>query len=38
MGRDMVVSRYAIPISIAYVDGLSTGPLGFGASQFGIRA
>ena len=26
MGRDMVVSRYAIPISIAYVDGLSIGP------------
>ena len=38
MGRDMVVSRYAIPISILCIDGLSTGPPGFGASQLGIRA
>ena len=30
MGRDMVVSRYAIPTSILRVDGLSTGPPGFG--------
>ena len=34
MGCDMVVSRYAIPISIACVDGLSMGPPGFGASQY----
>ena len=30
MGRDMVVSRYAIPTGIPRVDGLSTGPPGFG--------
>ena len=35
MRRDMVVSRYAIPIGILYVDGLSTGPLGFGVSHYG---
>ena len=34
----MVVLRYAIPIGISCVDGLSTGPPGFGASQLGIRA
>ena len=33
MGRDMVVSRYAIPIGIPHIDGLSTEPLGFGVSQ-----
>ena len=33
MGRNMVVSRYAIPTGISCVDGLSTGPSGFGASQ-----
>ena len=33
MGRDMVVSRYVIPTGIQCVDGLSTGPLGFGASH-----
>ena len=33
MRCDMVVSRYAIPIGIARIDGLSTGPLGFGVSQ-----
>ena len=32
------VSRYAIPIGILYVDGLSTGPLGFEASQLRIKA
>ena len=32
MGRDMVVSRYAIPTGIPGVDGLSTGPSGFRAS------
>ena len=38
MGRDMVVSRYTIPTGIPRVDGLSTGPWGFGASQLGIIA
>ena len=38
MGRDMVVSRYAIPTGILCVDGLPTGPSSFGVSQFGIRA
>ena len=38
MGRDMVVSRYVIPIGISCIDKLSTGPSGFGASQLGIRA
>ena len=38
MGREMVVSRYAIPIGILYIDGLSTGPPGFGASQLSINA
>ena len=33
MRRDMVVSRYVIPIGIPRVDGLSTGPSGFEASQ-----
>ena len=33
MGRDMVESRYAIPIGILRVDGLSMGPSGFGVSQ-----
>ena len=33
MERDMVVLRYAIPIGISHVDGLSTGPPGFGASH-----
>ena len=32
-GRDMVVSRYAIPTGIPHVDELSTGPPGFGVSQ-----
>ena len=32
MGHDLVVSRYAIPTGILWVDGLSTGPLGFGVS------
>ena len=38
MGRDMVVSRYAIRTGIPQVDGLSMGPPGFGVSQLGIRA
>ena len=38
MGRDMVVSRYVIPIGILRVDGLSTGLSGFRVSQLGIRA
>ena len=38
MGRDLVVSRYAIPTGILCVDGLSTGPPGFKVSQLGIRA
>ena len=38
MGPDLVVSRYAIPTGIPRFDGLSTGPLGFVVSQFGIRA
>ena len=38
MGRDMLVPRYVIPIGISRVDGLSTGPSGFGVSQLGIRA
>ena len=33
MRRDMVVSRYTIPTGILCVDGLSTGPLGFGVSH-----
>ena len=32
MGRDRVVSRYAIPIGISRVDKLSTGPPGYGVS------
>ena len=34
MGRDMVVSRYAIPTGIPCVNELSTGPPGFGASHW----
>ena len=37
MGRDMVVSRYAIPTGIPCVDWLSTRPPGFRVSQLGIR-
>ena len=33
MGRDMMVSRYVIPTGIPLVDGLSTGPPGFGTSH-----
>ena len=33
MGRDVAVSRNAIPTGIPCVDKLSTGPPGFGASQ-----
>ena len=38
MGRDLMVSRYAIPIGIPCVDGLSMGPSGFRTShnQIGI--
>ena len=36
MKRDSVVSRYAIPIGILHIDGWSTRPLGFGASQDGL--
>ena len=38
MGRDMVVLRYAILTGIPLVDRLSMGPLGFRASQLGIKA
>ena len=31
-------TRYATPTGISFVDGLSTGPPGFGVSQLGIRA
>ena len=33
----MVVSRYVIPTGIPFVDGLSTGPSGFGVSQIHIK-
>ena len=33
MGRDLMVSRYAIPIGIPRVDGLLTEFSGFGAPQ-----
>ena len=33
-----MVLRYAIPIGILQADGLLVGHLGFGVSQFGIRA
>ena len=38
MGRDMVVSRYAIPTGIPCVYELSIGPSGFRASHLGLRA
>ena len=38
MRHDMVVSRYVIPTGTHHVDGLSTGPPGFGVSQLGIKA
>ena len=34
MGRDMVVLRYAIPISIPRIDELSIESPGFGVSHF----
>ena len=34
MRHNSVVSRYAIPIGILQVNGWSTGPPGFGVSQF----
>ena len=37
MGRDMVVSRYAIPTGIPRIDGLSTGPPNFEVSQKGLK-
>ena len=38
MGRDMVVSRYAIPIGVSLVDGLSTESPGFGVSHLSYGA
>ena len=38
MGRDMVVSRYVIPIGVLRVDGLSTGSSGFGVSHLSYGA
>ena len=38
MGHNNVVSGYLKSTRISRVDGLSTGPLGFGASQLGINA
>ena len=38
MGYNSVVLGYSKPIGIPWVDGLSMGPSGFGASQLGIRA
>ena len=38
MGHNSVISGYPKSIGIQWVDGLSTGPPGFGASQLGIRA
>ena len=37
MRHNSVVSRYAIPIGIPQVNGWSTGPPGFGASQSPYR-
>ena len=37
MGRDMVVSIYAIPTGILCVDGLSIGPPGFGALNDSLK-
>ena len=37
MGQNSVVSSYPKSIGIPRVDGLSTGPSGFGASQNGQR-
>ena len=37
MRLDSLVLRYVIFIGIPQVDGWSTGPPGFGASQLGIR-
>ena len=37
MGHNSVVSSYPKSTGIPWVDGLSTGPPGFGSSQFGIR-
>ena len=38
MGHNSVVSGHPKCTGILWVDGLSTGPPGFGASQLGIRA
>ena len=38
MGHNSVVSGYPKSIGIPWVNGLSTGASGFGASQLGIRA
>ena len=37
MRHDSVVSSNTISTSFPLVDGVSTGPSGFGVSQFGIR-
>ena len=37
MGHNNVVSGYPKSIEILRVDGLSTGPLGFGASQAALQ-
>ena len=34
MGRDMVVSRYAIPIGIPCIDGLPRGPPEWGVTAW----
>ena len=38
MGHNSVVSGYPKSIGIPRVNGLSIGPLGFGASHLGIKA
>ena len=38
MGHNSVVSGHLKSIGISRVDGLLTGPPGFGVSQLGIRA
>ena len=37
MGRDMVISRYAISTGIPRAEGLSTGPLGLGCHRCIIK-
>ena len=38
MGHNSVVSGHPKSIGILLVDWLSTGPMGFGVSQLGIKA